>query len=491
MKHRRTKQGLLAVLIVVCVVAAASPWAEGCPPDCCRICVGTKPCRQVQMNRTFDINVDVAREIPRDQRGGETSGNTKACEHTVQQAKQRVLPIDSLNPSSCHQRHGFPRVGTAPSTSPTVIVAAKVVVAVPALIPIDAAQIASRAIAVSQEPAIQMRCDPVSELASSAAEATRPQRLTNSIGMRLALIPAGQFAMGSTDDDVEKILRIDPSFEREWAVAEQPQHTVGITRPFYLGVHEVTKGQFAEFERNTGYVTEAERDKAGGWGLDSASGQSSQQPAYSWRNTGVRQDSDHPVVNVSWQDAQAFCQWLARRESRPYRLPTEAEWEYAARAGSSTLFPWGDELAAMTEHANAADKAWQNLTKHKSGVLRAADDDGFAFTSPVGSFHSNPCGIYDMIGNVWEWCQDVYDPDYYKSSPSSDPSGPPSEAGAAHVIRGGAWYITAGTTRSAYRYGLTAGYHYHGLGFRVCFAVNVPANGCVSPRSSFVRPPCQ
>jgi formylglycine-generating enzyme required for sulfatase activity len=148
-----------------------------------------------------------------------------------------------------------------------------------------------------------------------------------------------------------------------------------------------------------------------------------------------------PAVNVSWNDAVAFCRWLGRKEGKVYRLPTEAEWEYACRAGTTTRFYNGDDPRNVSEIGNVDDGWVHHLdAPHKEffnpGVK--ATRDGVAFTSPVGRFRPNRFGLYDMVGNAAEWCSDWYDKDYYASSPTDDPQGP--EFGSYRVIRGGGWY---------------------------------------------------
>src|SRR5262249_32135041 len=156
------------------------------------------------------------------------------------------------------------------------------------------------------------------------------RRVTNAIGMTLALVPAGDFRMGAADDDLAE-------------KAEKPQHHVRIRRAYYLGVHEVTLGQFRAFVKATGFKTAAETDGEGASGYDAATrGPVYKSRKYSWQDPGYPQDDRHPVVNVNWYDAQAFCDWLSKQEGRTYRLPSEAEWEYACRAGTTTRFTTGD-----------------------------------------------------------------------------------------------------------------------------------------------------
>ena len=136
---------------------------------------------------------------------------------------------------------------------------------------------------------------------------------------------------------------------------EKPQHEVRITRPFYLGVTEVTRGQFRRFVDDAGYQTEAEKDGKGGYGWNEETKKFEQNPRYTWQNAGFEQTDEHPVVNVSWNDARAFIAWLSRKEGKTYRLPTEAEWEYACRAGTTTRYFCGDDPEGLAAVGNVAD----------------------------------------------------------------------------------------------------------------------------------------
>ena len=289
-----------------------------------------------------------------------------------------------------------------------------------------------------------------------------PAELTNSLGTKLVLIPAGEFYMGSTPREIGQVKRFAPTFKKEWEQEEQPQHRVRISRPFYLGLHEVTRKEFAQFVRTTGYQTDAKRDGKGGCGFDAATGEFRQDPVYDWQNPGFSQQENEPVVNVSWNDATAFCDWLSRKEKAVYRLPTEAEWEYACRAGTISLFCTGDEPESLATVGNVADGTLKAKFPNWNTI---GSRDGFAFTAPVGSFHPNAFGLFDMHGNVWEWCQDWYASGYYAKSPENDPPGP--LRGSVRVFRGGSWYDAADLCRSAFRYWDLPTYRDYFLGFRI------------------------
>ncbi|MCY2991294.1 MAG: SUMF1/EgtB/PvdO family nonheme iron enzyme [Planctomycetota bacterium] len=193
-----------------------------------------------------------------------------------------------------------------------------------------------------------------------------------------------------------------------------------------------------------------------------------QKPEYTWQNVGFSQGEDHPVVNVSWNDAVAFCEWLSRTEGTSYRLPTEAEWEYACRAGTRTRYQQGDDPEGLYEVANVADATAKAKFPKWSGVI--AGHDGYVFTAPVGSYRANGFGLYDMHGNVFEWCADWYDAEYYGKSPSEDPPG--AASGSYRVHRGGGWYYGASYCRAACR-GRDAPYsRVVNLGFRLARTVS-------------------
>jgi formylglycine-generating enzyme required for sulfatase activity len=278
----------------------------------------------------------------------------------------------------------------------------------------------------------------------------------NSIGMRLVLIPPGEFHMGSSTGRPPDAT---------------PRHRVRLARPFLMGAHEVSQGQFAAFVAATGHVTDAERQPekrlwnpdAGGW-LDTS--------GYSWRDPGFAQDEDHPVALVSWTDAAAFCDWLCGKEGRSYRLPTEAEWEYCYRAGSTAKWYCGDNLNQLGLVANIADESLKQ--SHPNCPRTGAWNDGHVFTAPLGSLGSNAFGLCDMAGNVYEWCYDWYQRDYYRESPSSDPEGPAKATN--RVIRGGGWNCAPDMCTAFSRNGLhPPDWSTNTLGFRVVCEVDTSA----------------
>jgi serine/threonine protein kinase/formylglycine-generating enzyme required for sulfatase activity len=265
-----------------------------------------------------------------------------------------------------------------------------------------------------------------------------PVETTNSIGMKLELVPPGAYMMGPYKG-----------------------HYVRITRPCYFGVHEVTRGQFAQFVAATGYRTLAEMSP-GGIELDDSEVPTKWDPhkPFTWREPGFAQEDNHPVVQIAWQEAAAFCDWLSGKEGRKYRLPTEAEWEYACRAGTATRTYYSAEVEDTTKVGNVADATAKAVFPHWTECVKSSD--GYVYTSPVGRFRPNNFGLYDMIGNAAEWCSDRYAADYFQHSPPNDPTGPAS--GDARIGRGGGFTRVAG---SRYRYWGVDSFRRPDWGFRV------------------------
>lgn len=281
---------------------------------------------------------------------------------------------------------------------------------------------------------------------------------------------------------------------------EQPAHKVKLTRPFEIAAREVTVGQFRQFVEETGYVTDAEKHGTA-IGFDREANDTSdrklhfkrfvQDEKYTWKSPGFPQQDDHPVVCVSWNDAQAFCKWLSDEEGVTCRLPTEAEWEYACKAGTDTWYSFGNDPDLAYAHGNVADAALEQvhpgLTKFQRIVrLQPGEGDGVIYTAPVGRFKPNPWGLYDVHGNVWEWVNDKYEELHYRARVKKnaterkideeevvivDPTGPSKTTadryGDWRVIRGGGWNVAPISCRSTMRaYGET-GDAFCYTGFRV------------------------
>lgn len=286
-------------------------------------------------------------------------------------------------------------------------------------------------------------------VAQSQPENT-PKIERNSIGLELVAISAGEFMMGG-HESAEAICAAFAAYERKPAefADEYPRHRVRITKPLLLGRHEVTVGQFRQFTADAKYQTQAETDGEGGWGYDPATGKcSGRHQQFNWRNPGFPQTDEHPVINVTWNDAAAFCEWLSRKEGRRYRLPSEAEWEYACRAGTSSRYFHGDDpagLARIAQLLNIADKSNYADVQDQQHFLQPDE----SLTAKVGNKEANPWGLCDMLGNAWEWTGDWYADDYYARSPTTDPPGPTE--GNVRVRRGGAWNTFPLYARVAYR----------------------------------------
>ena len=319
------------------------------------------------------------------------------------------------------------------------------------------------------------------------AEDRAPAEVTNSIGQKLVTIPAGDFLMGS-GEPAEEISRAFPDNDRkpEYFSDEYPQHRVRITHPFLLGKYEVTVGDFRRFVEQTGYETEAERDGQGGWGYNPESRQcEGRKPRFQWKNPGFEQNDRHPVLNVTWNDAVAFCDWLTRVEGRKYRLPTEAEWEYACRAGTKTRYITGDDFSNLSKISRTLDPKVADPKLHVQEVP-IPPDGSIPFTAPVGSFPANPFGLHDMHGNAWEWTSDWYGEDYYRESPVDDPKGPAE--GNRRVRRGGAWNSFPLWVRASFRNWNTPKSRCVNLGFRVAAELKTDEIAAVLPPASLAPP---
>lgn len=315
--------------------------------------------------------------------------------------------------------------------------------------------------------------------AEDGQNGTEKNTIENTLGMQMVRIPAGTFLMGS-DESPEQFADDFPQYDRSRFLKlsdEAPVHTVRITRPFYLGKYEVTVGQFRRFLAESGYIPESVADNTGGFGYNPAYDPATtvrgdafegRSPRYSWSNPGFPQDDNHPVVNVTWNDAQAMAKWLSQKEGKTYRLPTEAEWEYACRAGTRTRYYAGDKPDVLLEIANTFDTdTAKNWPKWQAYALPGSD--GFAFTSPVGRFKPNAWGLYDMHGNAWEWVADWYGETYYSESPVDDPKGPLS--GEIKVRRGGSWHTWSLYARAAFRNWNTVQTRYTLLGMRLLLEI--------------------
>jgi formylglycine-generating enzyme required for sulfatase activity len=255
----------------------------------------------------------------------------------------------------------------------------------------------------------------------------------------MVVIGAGSFSMGS------------PQSEADRDADEGPQRSVTIQRSFALGRYELTVGEFKRFVQAASYVTEAERNvgQQGCRAWDASDGKFDWRAGLSWRNPGFEQADSHPVVCVSWNDAQAYIAWLGRQTGQTYRLPSEAEWEYAARAGSSTSRPWGDDPKDACRHANVADQS--KSPSGRTWTKKHECSDGYWFTAPAGSYAANRFGLSDMMGNAWEWVQDCYDEKAYAGQAANDGRAHEVAGCSTRVLRGGSWGDIPQIVRSASR----------------------------------------
>lgn len=244
----------------------------------------------------------------------------------------------------------------------------------------------------------------------------------------MVLIPSGSFMMGCADGQE----------------MEKPVHEVEVDA-FYMDTHEVTIGEFRKFVGATKYVTDAEKGKGGYmWtGKDMA-----QVAGINWRHDELgkehpRSEDNHPVANLSWNDASAYAKWVGKR------LPTEAEWEYAARGGAKGYkFAWGNEPLGEKVVANVSD---ESHAKVREWPYTKGYDDGYTFAAPVGSFMPNSFGLYDMEGNSWEWCIDYFDATYYSRSPKKNPRNDDANADQKRVMRGNSFDARPGMMRLSRR----------------------------------------
>jgi formylglycine-generating enzyme required for sulfatase activity len=277
-----------------------------------------------------------------------------------------------------------------------------------------------------------------------------PRQIKNSLGMKLVLIPPGKFKMGSPKDEADALAN------------EGPQHEVEITRAFYLGETEVTQAQFKKvMGYNPSYFSTDGKGKEGAKFFDFSKPGGGKD-----RVKGMDTDA-FPVENVSWQEAQTFLKKLSelpeeKKKGRKYRLPTEAEWEYAARGGAPSYQVFGFGNSLSSQQANF---------KGNYPYGGAAKGPYLGRTCKVGSYPANGFGLRDMHGNVDEWCQDWYGRDYYGKSPRRDPPGPAK--GSDRVVRGGCWSSHAGLfCRSASRNDCSPAVRTHVLGFRVALVAS-------------------
>lgn len=284
-------------------------------------------------------------------------------------------------------------------------------------------------------------------------------------------IPAGRFMMGG-QVPAQQVAKDFEAYGRtpEYFADEYPQHPVEITKPFLMSTTEVTVGQFRQFILESGYKVESEVDGTGAWGYDKSLGKCrGRDVKFSWTDAGYPQTDEFPVVNVTFEDCRAYCEWLSKKLGKLVRLPTEAEWEYSCRAGTSTYYWMGNDTSKLIEQARTLQPT-ENSIRHAVQDLKIAEDSSITFPVKVGSFKPNPFGLYDMHGNVWEWTSDWHDEQFYANSPIKDPTGPIQ--GEVRVRRGGGWNTFPLWARASFRNWNSPDSRCVNLGFRVVAELN-------------------
>lgn len=296
---------------------------------------------------------------------------------------------------------------------------------------------------------------------SSSAE---PPPASNSMGAdcegcpEMMKIPAGEFVMGAMPGEEDFY-----HMPADWRGYSTPQHKVTIRKSFAMGKYEVTRDEYALF------VKETQRPDPASCYIVDEEGDYVAEEGKNWRRVGIPQTGDGPAMCIAWEDAKAYTQWLAKKTGKPYRLPTEAEWEYAARAGTQTINYWGNEYDKQCAYVNAADNLSKAAYPSWNKITQADCDNGFLFASPVGSLKPNFFNLYDMIGNAHEWVEDCWRSNYVGAS--TDGSAALGGDCAKRTQRGGAWSSYTWRQRSAYRWGMAPDMRFAATGFRVALTL--------------------
>lgn len=270
----------------------------------------------------------------------------------------------------------------------------------------------------------------------------------------MVLLRGGVFTMGAQAGEEER--EGVPANMRGRA---QPQRQV-IVPPFLIGRFEVTRDEFTEYFRAT-----RQRTDNACW-AEGSDGKRYEYRGLTWRKPGFPQTGRDPIVCINWFEARAFTGWLTKVTGRRYRLPSEAEWEYAARAGSTGPRPFAADATTFCGRANVGDQSLADAYKHRRDTARyGVCSDGFPFTAPVGSFPPNAFGLHDMLGNVWEWTEDCWNPTHDGAAPDHRPR----YAGECdkRVVRGGGWFNEPWRSTSTFRFRDSSGHNGNMLGFRV------------------------
>lgn len=382
---------------------------------------------------------------------------------TVCEASPVAPPTPAATPQPDHPAEHSPPARRSPTAWPLIAVGLVVVSAGAAwLLAVPDAAAPPPAVVVPAEPppAVGVPAEPPAEPVRAQPAAPGPVVAAPEVPQGvlrdcpdcpdLVMVPAGNFTMGSPDSDANRRER------------EGPPQRITFAKPFAIGRYPVTRGEFQAFIADAGHVaTGCSVYRRNGWTLD---------PRADWAAPGIDQDSRHPVVCVSWGDATAYTEWLSRKSGHSYRLPSEAEWEYAARGDGTGSRPWGD--ASPCANANAADESAKAVLPL---LAAAACSDGFVHTAPVGSFPPNAFGLYDMLGNVAQWTQDCWHPNH--TGAAKDGAARGDTRCSRRVVRGAGWIDGPDDLRVAVRYNGEAQRREVTVGFRVARSVEKDGQG--------------
>ena len=376
------------------------------------------------------------------------SAETQAVPQTAQFPAVKVEPSPQATPNPAGAAQPLPQTGQLPAApvQPSLPVAQQPSAETQAVPQI--AQFPNASI----PPALKSVQPPFEPLSSSRELALQPRDSFKECDgcPEMVVVPAGAFTMGS------------PENEHDRMSDESPQHVVTFARPFAAGKFEITVDQFAVFVKEAAY-------DAGSKCLTLEEGKSAVREGRSWRDPGYPQTGSHPAACVSWNDAKAYLGWLTKKAGKQYRLLTEAEWEYAARAtttpGSTSRYTFGDDDSAMCRQGNVVDKTAREIIPGAGTWTIFPCSDGYAYAAPVGTFATNAFGLYDVHGNVWEWTEDCYNVSY-NGAPAD---GSPWNVGDCdhRVVRGGMWGSSPANVRLARRFKDPSNTRSQDIGFRV------------------------
>ena len=295
---------------------------------------------------------------------------------------------------------------------------------------------------------------------ASAADSHKPGAVFRDCAdcPEMVALAAGSFVMGSTEEETKKA-----GLPEEHGARERPAHTVTFKKPFAIGKFELTLDEYTAFATAT---NRAAIDNCTTW--DTAASKWGPLKSATWKTPGYEQTGRFPVGCVTIADARAYAAWLAQKTGKPYRIPSEAEWEYAARAGTRTMLPWADTQDNICARANVSDLT--RMETHTAAEREATRyfecRDGFVYSAPVGSFPPDPWGLYDMVGNIWEWTEDCFIP-HYNGAPTDGSVWRDPKQCDRLIVRSGGWYSRNWFARPAGRSRENPEYLSSTLGIRV------------------------